>query len=234
MSTLSIVDLLKTSIAMDVLLLMSVVTVTFAIERWWYFSRTGCKVGPLLSALKRHVSAGDDARALETCAKENSGPARVAEAVLKSGATTREDLEHAASAAVEKESVEMERNLIVLGTMSNVAPLMGLFGTVMGIIRSFRDIAVTGSGGSSVIAMGVSEALLTTAVGIVIAVIATMFYNGFIRRVRVRNVQMEEVTRAVLSEISKRSVKARQDARQAGQSVQGGMVRTGSELREAS
>lgn len=233
MSTLSIVDLLRTSIAMDVLLVMSIVTLTFAIERWWYFSRTGSRVGPLLAALKRHVSAGDDAAAVEVAARENSAPARVARALLQCGAATREDLEHASAAAIDKESVSMERNLIVLGTMSNVAPLMGLFGTVMGIIRSFRDIALTGSGGSSVIAMGVSEALLTTAVGIVIAVIATVCYNGFIRRVRVRSVQMEEVTRALITEITKRGAK-RQAKAPVAQPAPAGIVRTGSDLRQAS
>jgi biopolymer transport protein ExbB/TolQ len=117
----------------------------------------------------------------------------VAETLLQNTSLPREEFEKAVNGRIESETVNMERNLIVLGTMSNIAPLMGLFGTVVGIIRSFRDIAVTGSGGSSVIAMGVSEALLTTAVGIVIAVIATVFYNALIRRIRVRVNQMEEV-----------------------------------------
>lgn len=207
MSTLSIVDLLKTSLAMDVLIVMSIVTVTFAIERWWYFARTNVGGGRLLAGLRKHVASGDDAAALESCVRDSSPAARVAESLLRSGTSSREDLDQTAAAAMEKQSVEMERNLIVLGTMSNIAPLMGLFGTVMGIIRSFRDIALTGSGGSSVIAMGVSEALLTTAVGIVIAVIATVFYNAFIRRVRVRAVQMEEVARVIIAAMASRGAR---------------------------
>jgi len=77
--------------------------------------------------------------------------------------------------------------------MSNIAPLLGLFGTVIGIIRAFADIARTGAGGSAVVAMGVSEALLTTAAGIVVAVIATVFFNLFVRRIRTRIIELEDV-----------------------------------------
>ena len=86
----------------------------------------------------------------------------------------------------------MERNIGVLGTMANIAPLLGLFGTVVGIIRAFADIARTGSGGGAVVAMGVSEALLTTAAGIIVAVVATIFFNVFVRRIRSRVAQLED------------------------------------------
>ncbi len=76
--------------------------------------------------------------------------------------------------------------------MSNIAPLLGLFGTVVGIIRAFADIARTGSGGGAVVAMGVSEALLTTAAGIIVAVIATVAFNFFVRRIRTRTAHLED------------------------------------------
>jgi biopolymer transport protein ExbB/TolQ len=94
--------------------------------------------------------------------------------------------------AVELEQVEMERFLNILGTMSNIAPLLGLFGTVIGIIRAFAAIARTGSGGSAVVAMGVAEALMTTAAGIIVAVIATVFYNIFVRMIRSRIAKLED------------------------------------------
>lgn len=193
MGNIAILDLLKTSLAMDVLILMSIVTVAVAIERWWFFKRTGIDTGRLTGTLRQHLRKGNGSAALETLSRERAPVARVAETLLQNTSLPREEFEKAVNGRIESETVNMERNLIVLGTMSNIAPLMGLFGTVVGIIRSFRDIAVTGSGGSSVIAMGVSEALLTTAVGIVIAVIATVFYNTLIRRIRVRVNQMEEV-----------------------------------------
>jgi hypothetical protein len=105
---------------------------------------------------------------------------------------TREEIQQRIDTAIEVEQVEMERNLSVLGTMSHIAPLLGLFGTVVGIIRAFADIARTGSGGSSVVAMGVSEALMTTAAGIIVAVIASVFFNVFVRKIRTRVVQLQD------------------------------------------
>ena len=120
----------------------------------------------------------------------------------------RGELQQRVNTAIEVEQVEMERNLNVLGTMSNIAPLLGLFGTVVGIIRAFAAIARTGSGGSAVVAMGVAEALMTTAAGIIVAVIATVFFNVFVRRIRTRTVDLEDAREelfSLLSSVSPRS-----------------------------
>jgi biopolymer transport protein ExbB len=74
---------------------------------------------------------------------------------------------------------ELRANLWVLGTIGASAPFIGLFGTVVGILRSFQDMAKTGSGGFAVVAAGISESLIATAAGIVVAVIAVMSYNAF-------------------------------------------------------
>ena len=73
----------------------------------------------------------------------------------------------------------LKRFLWMLGTIASMAPFIGLFGTVVGIIKSFESIAVTGKSGFSVVAQGLSEALIATAAGIIIAVIAVIFYNYF-------------------------------------------------------
>ena len=73
----------------------------------------------------------------------------------------------------------LKKYLWVLATVSASAPFIGLFGTVVGIIRSFGDIAVAGKGGFSVVAAGISEALIATASGILVAVVALIFYNYF-------------------------------------------------------
>jgi biopolymer transport protein ExbB len=210
MGNLSIVELLKSSLAMDVLLVMSVVTVTFAIERLWFFIRTGSNLRSLYGALKGHIERNDGKAALAACEKDGGFLSRVAATVITNANLPRLELDKAVDSAIEQEMVAQEKNLIVLGTMSNIAPLMGLFGTVVGIIRSFREIAVAGSGGSGVIAMGVSEALLTTAVGIVVAVIATVCYNLCIRRIRVRSVQMDEIRQAILLLFAQRRARSAQ------------------------
>jgi biopolymer transport protein ExbB len=128
----------------------------------------------------------------EYCKAGKGAVARVMYQAVGSLGRGHEQVAQRLNTAIEVERVEMERNLSVLGTMSNIAPLLGLFGTVVGIIRAFADIARTGSGGSSVVAMGVSEALMTTAAGIVVAVIATCFFNLFVRRIRTRTVELED------------------------------------------
>jgi biopolymer transport protein ExbB len=74
---------------------------------------------------------------------------------------------------------ELRQYLWILGTIASSAPFIGLFGTVVGILRSFQDMAKTGSGGFSVVAAGISESLIATAAGIVVAVISVLAYNAF-------------------------------------------------------
>ena len=77
---------------------------------------------------------------------------------------------------------DLRRYLWILGTIANAAPFIGLFGTVVGILRSFADIAQTGKGGFAVVASGISEALIATAAGIIVAVVAALAFNAFQNR----------------------------------------------------
>lgn len=82
--------------------------------------------------------------------------------------------------------MKLKSSLWILGTIGSSAPFIGLFGTVVGIIKSFNSIAVSGKSGFSVVAAGLSEALIATAAGIVVAVMAIIFYNYF--QVRLKNI----------------------------------------------
>lgn len=74
---------------------------------------------------------------------------------------------------------DLKKPLWILGTIGATAPFIGLFGTVVGIIRSFHNMSITGTGGFSVVSAGISEALIATAAGIVVAVIGVVFYNYY-------------------------------------------------------
>jgi len=74
---------------------------------------------------------------------------------------------------------DLKRNLWILGTIANASPFVGLFGTVIGILLSFQTIAQTGKGGFDAVASGISEALIATAAGIVVAVISSLAFNAF-------------------------------------------------------
>jgi biopolymer transport protein ExbB len=177
---------------MVVLLACSVVTVGFAVERLLYFMGSSADTRRFMNEIASHLKAGNPRAALEFCQKQKSPIGRVMTQAVAGMNRPREEQVQRLDTAIELEQVEMERNLGVLGTMANIAPLLGLFGTVVGIIRAFADIARTGSGGGAVVAMGVSEALLTTAAGIIVAVIATVFFNVFVRRIRSRVAQLED------------------------------------------
>ena len=79
--------------------------------------------------------------------------------------------------------VHLERNLTVLASVGANSPFVGLFGTVLGIIRAFHDLVGNVGGGADVVMAGISEALIATAVGIFVAIPAVVAYNGFQRRV---------------------------------------------------
>lgn len=190
---MSLKDLLLGSPTMVVLLVCSVITVSYAVERALYFLRTKTDTTRFMKQLAAKMKSGDLKGAKSWCESQKNSAARVVSQCLGQSNASAGDLQGRFNTAIELEQVDMERNLSVLGTMSNIAPLLGLFGTVIGIIRAFADIARTGAGGSAVVAMGVSEALLTTAAGIVVAVIATVAFNLFVRRIRTRIIELEDV-----------------------------------------
>jgi biopolymer transport protein ExbB len=94
-----------------------------------------------------------------------------------------------------------ERFLIVLGTLGNNAPFIGLFGTVLGIIKAFSDLAENTQGGADVVMAGISEALVATAVGLLVAIPAVVAFNYFNRRVRAATTATDDVAHTILSEL---------------------------------
>ncbi len=131
------------------------------------------------------VRTGNVKQALWTCGTTRHPMGAVAAQVLKNAHLAGEAMEDKLQIALSQQRLMLEHNLGVLGTMGNTAPLIGLLGTVWGIMRAFHDMARTGSAGPSVVAAGVAEALLTTAAGLMVAVPAVMLYNQFLRRITV-------------------------------------------------
>jgi len=75
---------------------------------------------------------------------------------------------------------QLKRNLWILGTIGSASPFIGLLGTVVGIVKAFHDMAEKGAGGFSVVAGGISEALIATAAGLIVAIVALITYNIFV------------------------------------------------------
>jgi len=88
-----------------------------------------------------------------------------------------EDLERVMATSRQEAASEMKRGIWVIGTIGSLAPYVGLFGTVVGIMKSFADMAEHGAGGFEVVAAGISEALIATAAGLFVAIVALAFFN---------------------------------------------------------
>src|SRR6476661_1841662 len=175
----------RSSHVMLVIMGCSVITLGFAIERTLYFFRRRGNPDAVLAEAMEQVRAGNVKQALWTCGTTRHPMGAVATQVLKNAHLAGEALEDKLQIALSQQRLLLEHNLGVLGTMGNTAPLIGLLGTVWGIMRAFHDMARTGSAGPSVVAAGVAEALLTTAAGLMVAVPAVMLYNQFVRRIAV-------------------------------------------------
>ncbi|HET7226877.1 MAG TPA: MotA/TolQ/ExbB proton channel family protein [Candidatus Eisenbacteria bacterium] len=176
---------MRASPVMVIILTCSVLTVGFALERFAYFLRRRGDADALLRKMVEQVKSGSLREADWTCQATKHPLGAVGSEVLKGAGHSPEAQEEKLQVALSEQRMAFERHLGFLGTMGNTAPLLGLLGTVWGIMRAFHDMAHTGSAGPSVVAAGIAEALFTTAAGLLVAVPAVMLYNYFVRRTSV-------------------------------------------------
>ena len=191
MSNHAIIEMFRESFTLMILAFFSVLSITFMIERWWYFRRAEGRSDDILGHIHKLVEGGKNDQAAAFCQKHGSAVASVCHYGLLHAGRSRRDLEELMATRRAEERVKLERYLGVLGTMGNITPFVGLFGTVVGIIKAFRDLALAGGGGPSVVAKGIAEALVATAGGLLVAIPAVIIYNYFMRRVKTISVEME-------------------------------------------
>ena len=181
-------SLVKSSAAMWLIVLCSVAAVAVAVERAFALWRFGERARALADAVTRALFRGDldDARA--QCERSSSPAAEVFLAGLVTsapavgaGRPVRAPTPERVIAAVERQrqqlNLRLRAHLWLLGTIGATAPFIGLFGTVVGIMRAFHQMSATGQGGFTVVAAGISEALVTTAGGIAVAIEAVILFN---------------------------------------------------------
>jgi biopolymer transport protein ExbB len=204
---------MQKSPVMIIILGASVLTLGFALERAIYFwKRRGDPEATMTSALAA-VRDGDVRGASRVCSATPHPMGPVAAQVLSHADQSPDEVEEQLQIALSEQKLLLERNLGVLGTMGNTAPLIGLLGTVWGIMRAFHDMASTGSAGPSVVAAGVAEALFTTAAGLLVAVPAVMLYNHFVRRIAVMLTVAENAARKLRLAVQAQRSSSSPDAR---------------------
>jgi biopolymer transport protein ExbB len=166
------------------LVLLSILSVTVMVERAIVISGRVPKLEDLSERLLKLLTAGDLAGVRELLGPPRSSEVRVALVGLAELSRGRGPAAEAMASARANERLSMEKHLGVLGTLGNNCPFIGLFGTVLGIIRAFSDLAHNQGGGAAVVMTGIAEALVATAVGLMVAIPAVIAYNIFQGRVR--------------------------------------------------
>ena len=157
---------------------LSVISVSVIVERAVYFWRRRMSGAfPRLLALSQ---AGNLAGA-GAIAAGDAMEAEVVRVAVKAARDGHAAVAEAISSVIEKRRLQYEQGLFILGTLGNNAPFVGLFGTVLGIIRAFADLSTSSKAGAQTVMAGISEALVATAVGLFVAIPAVLAFNVFQR-----------------------------------------------------
>jgi len=167
------------------LLVCSVIMLGVVIERLWALRGAVSSTASLTREVVPLLARGDLSGAGEAIRRHHPCPARrVFHDVLAAAPVSAiPELERVADERQFEEIEGAGAYLWILGTIGSSAPFIGLFGTVMGIIRAFHSMAIAGTGGFGVVAAGISEALIATALGLAIGIVALVFYNYLQNRV---------------------------------------------------
>ncbi|OGR97869.1 MAG: hypothetical protein A2902_00955 [Elusimicrobia bacterium RIFCSPLOWO2_01_FULL_64_13] len=194
MGDINWIELFFSSFTLWVLLGCSVLSVTVTIERWWFFRKIRFNPRQFLEMLGKIHALVSQNKAEDALVATQSmvGPiADIVRTALTNRNRSKVELDELLTAARMEQRLVLEKYLGILGTLGNTAPFIGLFGTVVGIIRAFHDLAVSGSGGPAVVAAGISEALVATAAGLLVAIPSVVVFNYFMKKVKVMATNME-------------------------------------------
>jgi len=164
------------------LIALSFVSVAIMVERALFFSSRRLAAA---DEVARRLLAGDLPGAVAAVEGRRGMEAEVVRAAVEQAPRGPDSVEEVVAAQVERARLDYERRLAFLGTLGNNAPFIGLFGTVLGIIRAFADLAAhPGAGGAATVMAGISEALVATAVGLFVALPAVVMFNLYTRWLR--------------------------------------------------
>jgi biopolymer transport protein ExbB len=214
MGTESLVDtLLKLPIfrsewVLWLLIVLSVVVVAVIIERWWFYRSHAVDIETIRRDLTRNLERGDFEAAANTLRRHDALETNAVLAGLVAYDKGPDAVEDLLAGALGREKTRYEKRLNLLSTLASNAPYIGLFGTVLGIIRAFKDLSINMSEASSSVMAGISEALLATAIGLLVAIPAVVANNVFKGKVKDAMVDGELLARVVLANLKSTSVDA--------------------------
>ena len=184
---------------MYLLIGLSVLSVGVTIERWLFYRARAVDVDSVRPQLAELLRKGHTVEAQALAAGLPAMEGRAVAACLGCLDLGPAAMEREMAAALAQERLRYERFLIVLGTLGNSAPFIGLFGTVLGIIKAFMDLAGDIAGGAAVVMAGISEALVATALGLLVAIPSVIAYNTLKAKVRAIGTNSESLANVVIT-----------------------------------
>jgi biopolymer transport protein ExbB/TolQ len=169
---------------MYILLFCSFLSVTVFLDRMIYYrKRSKTKRAEFMTRIARAFKGGDIEKVMEICRETLAPFSNVVYSGLELYGRQEKEISNAMEREITIETTKLERYTGIVGTIGNTAVYIGLFGTVLGIIRAFHDISGAGTGGMSIVIGGIAEALVCTATGLFVAIPAVIAFNYFAKKV---------------------------------------------------
>jgi biopolymer transport protein ExbB len=184
------------------LVVLSVGIIAITVERAVFMLRDGTNRSALARAVNAFLSSGNPGDFREQLGRMRGYEARILAAGVEMTEKGPQAMERAMEGTAIAEKLRMERGLSYLATVGANAPFIGLFGTVLGIIQAFHDLSIDTSNASEAVMAGISEALVATAVGLMVAIPAVVLYNAFTRWVRNRVGRSESLADLVVARVA--------------------------------
>ena len=199
----SIKELLKAGGPVLILLVcLSVYSISVMIERFLRYRQNINRSRKLMDYVRYQLPARNFNKILEACRKQgysNTAASKLVVNLLKSEKNDLAELNDLADSIIDWETAVLSRKLSVLATLASTTPFIGLFGTVLGVMRAFSDLANISGAGPSVVAKGIAEALVNTAAGLFVAVPALIAYNYFLSKVNFFAKNLQYMAQEVIS-----------------------------------
>ncbi|MCF6265989.1 MAG: MotA/TolQ/ExbB proton channel family protein [Desulfuromusa sp.] len=183
------------------ILLCSVIGWAIFMERIFAFIKVRRDLAPLQKEINNHLQMNNAEKAVDLCRQKKTPLAKILLVVLKNRGSQRSYLKSLAEEVGEREAVALQRYLGLLGTIANITPLLGLLGTVLGMIKAFNVIAIEGMGTPATLGGGISEALITTAAGLTIAVPMILLHRYLSSRSERLVLELEEATMQIIDRV---------------------------------
>lgn len=183
------------------ILFCSIIGWAIFMERFFAFYQVRRDLLQLRSRVTDLLTEDNSKSAIELCTDKESPLARILLVVLRNKGASRSYLKSLAQEVGEREAVSLQRYLGLLSTIANVSPLLGLLGTVLGMINAFNVIAVEGVGTPATLGGGISEALITTAAGLSVAVPMLLVHRYLSARADRLTLELEEATMKIVDQV---------------------------------